>query len=302
MCEVGKRFVLSLLTAVVVLITAEGSVYVVRQQERRSLATRVDAAEKLIEELEDRLSRAESDYKCRVESFEKFCRSKNENIEQLAKRDYDWLTNKINFLGILLGMAAILGVGIPLWGGGTMLKALRDIKKARMGNVLASKLAKKARELTETYRRNQAALDAKNFYETSKNDYYLFLSLSGKVDPLTHFWNGSPNTLSAVREGLLEMRRDFMVQALICMNQAMVHNIEAGAEQAIIRTLRQLKVFYDALNRDGDSANIANKMNRFVWQYNASQVRSLLKDVLNVKVDQLLLSYEQLVATYGKTI
>ena len=271
------------------------------RQKRTHVSARVDALEASLKEIEVRINQAEHDYKCRIAMCEQVYRDKSETLEKLATRDYGWLTNKINFLGILLSAAAILGIGIPIWGGIKMFKALHDIKKARMGTVLAGKIANKARELTETSRRNQAARDARKWHEMSKSSYRLYLSSDGKVNVLAHSWNKMPNTLSAVIECIIETRRDYMVQALISMNQAIVYNVEAGEKQSIVRNLRQLKLFYDSLSGDPDAANIANKMSHFVWEYNVSEINELLKGATNSKVDRLVLSYGQLVTKYGKT-
>ena len=269
------------------------------RQTRTHVSSRVDALEAALKQIEVRINQAEHDYKCRIAVCEQVYREKNEALEKLATRDYGWLTNKINFLGILLGAAALLGIGIPMWGGIKMFKALHDIKKARMGTVLAGKIANKARELLEVSRRDQAARDARNWHEMSKNNYFLYMALSGKVDTSKHLWNKMPNTLSALFESILEIRRDLMVQALVCMNQAIIYNVEAMAEQAIIRNLRRLNVIYTSLAWDDDAINVANKMNHFTWRYRTEEIRKLLKAAMSKKVEGLLMSYDQLTAKFG---
>lgn len=259
----------------------------------------IDAA---IKRLELSSKRLEEEYRDRRDRMEKDYNFRCDQLEKLASRDYDWLTNKINLLGILLGVAALLGIGLPLWSVGRMIKVMCDIKKARQGTVLASKIANAARDHTQKAIRDQALMFARNCHEMSKSNYYLYHSLVGKVANQMPPWNKQPNILPATIESLLEMRRNHMVQALMCMNQAIVYNVSAQAEQPLIRNISQMKVYLGALNVDTDANNIASKISNFEWSYSGDDLEKILAKVMCPKVGQLLNDYKAITAKYGKIV
>ena len=227
-----------------------------RDEWNRYVDERIDA--KMTMQLDSKIQMVDERYRIR-----------ERDVVGLCEKEIDFLTNKVNFLGILLTFAGVVAVAVPIYAG---LKIRASFENSRA----AIARAKEAIAKVESTRAEGLKSRAQWNFVNSKNSFRQYIALTGKFTEESKDF--IPNTVGALFVGIEEMRKNFVAQSIVFIERAIAYNIECKHYKAVRANLVALNYYLSTIQEKQTDDNwLRRKLHACRWTCSTEQIREAVR-------------------------
>lgn len=205
----------------------------------------------------------------KIQTVDERYQIRERDVIGLCEKEIDFLTNKVNFLGILLTFAGIVAVVMPIYAG---LKIRTSFENSKA----AIARAKEAIAKVESTRDEGLKSRAQWNFVNSKNSFRQYIALTGKfTGEIKDF---TSDTVGALFVGIEEMRKNFMAQSIISIERAIAYNIECKHYKAVRANLAALNYYLSTIQeKHTDDDWLRRKLHACRWTCSTVQIREAVR-------------------------